>query len=313
MDLIGKSWRSLYKSEQIEFIETTVFPELRQSKYWHGEVFATHQDGHQFEEEISLSLTRDNDLICVCQDITNRKQHERQRIIVESLTQSNRELEQFAYAASHDLREPLRKIQSFGQLLQENYCEQLDDNGHRYLGFMVSGANRMEILLQGLLDYSRAGKNNVFSKVDLNTVLKDVKADLNLIIRDSDAQIKYPSLPVIQSNETMMRQLFQNLLSNAIKFHGEAPPSIQIQVKKQTEHFLFSVKDNGIGIPQEFSERIFDIFQRLHGRDEYPGTGIGLSLCRKIIENQGGKIWVQSSVGKGSTFFFTVPYFNSKS
>ncbi|MEO0373312.1 MAG: chemotaxis protein CheB [Cyanobacteria bacterium P01_A01_bin.17] len=308
--LIDQPWQSLYEADQIAVIEQEIFPQLQEKGYWKGEVQAKRQDGQLFDEELSLSLTPAGDLIYLCQDITERKQVENhQESLLDALTRSNRDLEQFAYVASHDLREPLRKVKSFSELLVQGYREQLDSNARQYIDFMTSGVERMEALIQDLLTYSRLSQDtNTLVEVDLGTTLEAVLQDLALLIDEHQASITSDSeLPTITANATAMQQLFLNLISNAIKFRSDKPPTINISVQKQPQEWLIAVEDNGIGLDQKFKDRIFVIFQRLHSRTQYPGTGIGLALCRKIIENLGGRIWVESEVGQGSTFYFTLP------
>lgn len=306
--LLGQSWHTLYEPDRVAYIEAEAMPQLQRSGYWQGELLAKHRDGHLFEEELSLILTAEGDLICICRDITERKQLERQRILVQSLTRSNQELEQFAYAASHDLREPLRKVRSFAELLDQTYCNRLDENARTYLGFIVSGVARMEALIQGLLAYSKVGQETAqILRVDLNVVVRGIREDLQLLIAENRAELQVAPLPTVSASEAAMQQLFLNLIGNAIKFRSAAPPLIQIEARQRSQEWLVVVRDNGIGIAPEFQERVFDIFQRLHSRDEYPGTGIGLALCRKIVEDRGGRIWIESELGQGSTFYFTLP------
>jgi PAS domain S-box-containing protein len=225
-----------------------------------------------------------------------------------NLARSNRELEQFAYVASHDLQEPLRKIAGFTELLANRYKGTFDDKAESYMAYIVDGATRMRSLINDLLDYSRVMRSTrELADTDCSAVLSWVLYDLEPAIRESNAEIICGALPVIRGDQSQLGQLFQNLIGNAIKYRGVAPPRVVINAARQREAWLFSVADNGIGIAPEFSERIFAIFQRLHTRAEYPGTGIGLAVCRKIVERHGGKIWVESAVGAGSTFFFTIP------
>jgi signal transduction histidine kinase len=224
------------------------------------------------------------------------------------LSRSNLELEQFAYVASHDLQEPLRKVSSFAQLLAIRYTGKLDAEADDFIAFMVSGVQRMHALIQDLLIYSRLGrKGGSPAPVDCNVVLTDALANLHEAIAGTDAAITSESLPTVLANELQLVQLFQNLIGNAIKFHGAERPQIHIWAKPDGPAWKFSVRDNGIGIDPHFAERIFVIFQRLHTREEYPGTGFGLALCKKIVERHGGRIWVESQLGQGSTFHFTFP------
>ncbi|MCU1301670.1 MAG: hybrid sensor histidine kinase/response regulator [Candidatus Sulfotelmatobacter sp.] len=227
---------------------------------------------------------------------------------VDELARSNADLEQFAYVASHDLQEPLRMVAAYTQLLSERYRGKLDENADKFIGYASEGALRMQVLIQDLLAFSRVGRaNGTYSTVDCNAVLEEVRKTLGATIQEGGAVITYANLPGVWADRTQMAQLFQNLIGNAIKFRGEQAPVISIQAEKKERHWHFSVADNGIGIAPEFAENIFVVFQRLHARTEYPGNGIGLAICKKIIERNGGKIWVESQAGTGSTFKFTIP------
>ncbi|HEX2866248.1 MAG TPA: ATP-binding protein [Ignavibacteriales bacterium] len=224
------------------------------------------------------------------------------------LERSNKELEQFAYIASHDLQEPMRMIASFTQLLASRYQGKLDEKADEYIAFALEGARRMQTLIRDLLKYARVtSRLKPFEKLDLNEILDDVLSDLQLVVSESGAEITTDPLPEIMGDITQIRQLLQNLVSNAIKFRGSLPPRIHISSSHDKKDWLFSVRDNGIGIDPQFHERIFLIFQRLHEREKYPGTGIGLALCKKIVELHGGKIWLESEPGRGTTFLFSVP------
>jgi len=226
----------------------------------------------------------------------------------QELTRSNNELEQFAYIVSHDLREPLRMVTSFTQLLGQKYSANLDADADQIIGFAVDGATRMEELINDLLEYSRVGKTErVLEVVDTNKILEQVLSNLQLAISETGTKIILESLPSIVGDETQLIQLWQNLIANSIKYHGIEPPQIEIGATLELEQYLFWVKDNGIGIDPKYSDRIFQIFQRLHTRQEYPGTGTGLAICHKIVERHRGEIWVESEFGQGATFYFTLP------
>ncbi|MDD5730869.1 MAG: PAS domain S-box protein, partial [Candidatus Omnitrophica bacterium] len=235
-------------------------------------------------------------------DITNRKNAE------DLLKRVNENLEQFAYVASHDLQEPLRVMASYSQLLERRYKNKLDQDADEFINFIVDAAKRMQTLISDLLTYSRIGRTDLsLAKIDCNEVLKKVLYSMNPVIKENSASIDSDQLPTLMANESNFIQLFQNFIGNAIKFRGKDAPSIHISAKRTNSGWEFSVSDNGIGIDEKYQEKVFVIFQRLHARDEYPGTGIGLSICKKIVENYGGKIWLVSELGKGSTFFFTIP------
>jgi signal transduction histidine kinase len=225
------------------------------------------------------------------------------------LERSNRELEQFAHIASHDLQEPLRTVTSYVQLLEMYYQEQMDAEAHEYIAFIVNGAARMRDLIKGLLDYSRVGTDGVSLRAtDCQDILGRVLANLQTSIEESGATVTHDALPSVPADATQLARVFQNLISNALKFRGVHPLAIHIGAERQNSSaWLFSVRDNGIGIEPQYIERIFLIFQRLHNRDEYPGTGIGLAVCKRIVELHGGRIWVESELGQGSTFYFTLP------
>jgi signal transduction histidine kinase len=223
------------------------------------------------------------------------------------LTRSNQELEQFAYVASHDLQEPLRMVASYTQLLGERYRGKLDENADKYIGYAVEGAIRMQTLIQDMLAFSRAGRRGTeLEATDCNQVLERALLSLQGSMTESGAVVLHDSLPAVMANSVHLQQVFQNLMGNAIKFRGADPPVIQIEAQSQGSDWLFSVRDNGIGISSQYAEDIFIIFKRLHTRTEYSGNGIGLAICKRIIEQCGGKIWVESHEGPGTTFKFTL-------
>ncbi|MBC7695317.1 MAG: PAS domain S-box protein [Burkholderiales bacterium] len=224
----------------------------------------------------------------------------------EELIRSNAELEQFAYVASHDLQEPLRMITSYVQLLEKHYKDKLDQDAHDFITYAIDGANRMQTLIYSLLEYSRINRVKPFEYMDLQDTLNEVLKDLTIAISESNAKIEYGALPVIFGDKVLIGQLFFNLIANALKFKSDRPVEINITGERQGNEFLFAVKDNGIGIQKEYSQKIFTIFQRLYSKDKYPGTGIGLAICKKIVERHEGKIWIESEVDKGTTFYFTI-------
>jgi light-regulated signal transduction histidine kinase (bacteriophytochrome) len=233
---------------------------------------------------------------------------------VAELARSNADLEQFAYVASHDLQEPLRMVAAYTQLLAERYSEKLDENGLKFIGYACEGAQRMQVLIQDLLAFSRVGrKEGALASVNCNQVMREVLQVLAGAMEESKATVTYSDLPEVWADSTQMLQLFQNLIGNAMKFRGKETPVISVSAEKKDGEWLLSVSDNGIGIAPENAEQIFAVFQRLHARSEYPGNGIGLAICKKIVERYGGKIWVESQPGSGSSFRFTMPMNNRDS
>ena len=226
----------------------------------------------------------------------------------QDLQRSNAELEQFAYVASHDLQEPLRKVASFCQLLQRRYAGRLDEKADQYIEHAVDGAKRMQALINDLLAFSRVGRTaQEREPVSCGVLLAQAWANLGPAVRAAHATIEVGDLPVVLGEASLLTAVFQNLLSNALKFAADRPPRISVAARRDTDNWLFSVTDNGIGIPAEYADRIFVIFQRLHDRAAYPGTGIGLAMCRKIVEYHGGHIWLDTTVTSGARFFFTLP------
>ena len=269
----------------------------------HGEVFPADASISQIEVGGSRLYT------AVLRDVTERVQAEealaRQ---AEELARSNAELEQFAYVASHDLQEPLRMVTSYTQLLARRYREKLDEDAHEFIGYAVEGVTRMQSLISDLLAYSRVGsRGGTFERVELNAVLERTLDVLRSAIEDAGAEVTVDPLPAVTADAVQIGQLLQNLVGNALKFRGDAPPRVHVGARREGDHWLLSVRDNGIGIAPEYAQRIFVIFQRLHTRTDYPGTGIGLSICKKIVERHGGRIWVESVEGEGATFYFTLP------
>ncbi|MFZ0441435.1 MAG: ATP-binding protein [Methanobacterium sp.] len=242
-------------------------------------------------------------------DVTKNKEAEiKMKELVNELERSNKELEQFAYVTSHDLKEPLRMISSFTQLLEKRYRGNLDQDADEFIEYIVDGVNRMHRLLEDLLEYSRITRGpQKYVRVDLEEVLDECHNNLKVAIQESNAVIDSDPLPVVIANRTQMIQLFQNLISNAIKFRSKKTPIIHITAYNNEDKHIFSVNDNGIGIDLKYQEQIFKVFQKLHSINEYDGTGIGLSLTKKIVQHHNGNIWVKSEIGKGSTFFFTLP------
>jgi signal transduction histidine kinase len=263
------------------------------------------QERERIEREINAQLQH---------ELAERRQAEQKlERTLEDLGRSNKELEQFAYVASHDLREPLRKVASFTELLARRYGEQMGPDADRYIGFIVDGAKRMSLLINDLLSFSRVGTaTREFALTDCNEVLKHTIDDLQQMLLENMASVTYDDMPVIMADELQIGMIFQNLISNAVKFHGDQPPQVHVSAKKEGENWIMSVSDNGIGIEADYFNRIFTMFQRLHSKAAYPGTGIGLAICKKVVERHGGEIWVESEFGKGSTFCFKIPQMNKE-
>lgn len=240
--------------------------------------------------------------------IEEKRLRDENRRTQEELARSNRDLEQFAYVASHDLQEPLRMVAMYTQLLAERYQGQLDASADKYIHYAVDGALRMQALVQDLLAFSRVGRTGIdLQEIESLEAVEIALKNLQGAIQESTAKISRGDLPVIVADKTQIIQLFQNLIGNAIKFHGTEPPQIQITAEREEGSWRFSVQDNGIGIPAKHLDEVFGIFRRLHTRAEYPGNGIGLAICKKIVEQHGGTIWVESQPKKGSDFRFTIP------
>jgi light-regulated signal transduction histidine kinase (bacteriophytochrome) len=280
----------------------------------HFETVRVRKDGKNVDVSVTISPIRDGSGAIVgaskiARDITESKRAEKKLAEkMEELARSNADLEQFAYVASHDLQEPLRMVAAYTQLLAERYRGKLDENADKFIGYACEGALRLQALVQDLLAFSRTGRNcAACGRVDCNEVMEEILLSLGPAMQESGAVVTHAALPVVWADRSQLAQVFQNLIANAIKFRGKEPPAVSVQAEKAGEQWLFSVSDNGIGIAPEYAENIFVVFQRLHTRTEYPGNGIGLAICKKIVERHGGKIWVEAQAGHGSIFKFTMP------
>jgi len=269
------------------------------------EIEIVREDGTTSIAEMVVTETEwdwQSALFVSLRDITERKR------AVEALERSNADLSEFAYIVSHDLQEPLRMVTGYCGLLEKRYGDQLDSKAGEFMSFIHDGAKRMELLIRDLLAYSRVQtKASPFFQIDLERVCNDAVVNLEVSIRESGAEVTVGKLPELRADPTQLVQVFQNLIGNAIKFRGEEPPKVQVSAELEEGKWTIRVSDNGIGIAPQYIERIFRVFQRLHTQSEYPGTGIGLAICRKVVERHGGQLWVESEEGRGSTFCFSLP------
>jgi PAS domain S-box-containing protein len=311
-EALGRDIHTLLQTqfpESLEALMSTLF----QKGQWEGELLHTCKNGEILVMESRKVLQRDADgwptgILEINRDVTARRRAEQAlEERAQELARSNADLEQFANVASHDLQEPLRMVASYTQLLAKRYGGQLDERADRWIGYAVDGANRMQTLINDLLRYSRVGtRGGELTVVSTEAALAAALANLRLTIREAEAEIVQEPLPQVLGDETQLIQLFQNLIGNAVKFRGKEAPRVEISARRDGDEWTFSVRDNGIGVEQEFAERIFVIFQRLHERDRYAGTGIGLAISKRIVERHGGRIWLESAPGKGATFRFTL-------
>ncbi len=305
--LTPENWHALDR----KIVEERVLTE-GQSDVYEKEII--DYDGKVFPVNVRLFLIKDDQgkatsMWAIVRDITERKNAEKEREqVLEALRRSNEDLQQFAYVASHDLQEPLRMVSSYTYLLSDRYGDQLDDKARKYIGYAVEGAVRMQNLIQDLLAYSRVDTRGTdLVLLDLNTVFQYAKENLHALITETNAGVTADFLPMVEGDESQLVAVFQNLIHNGIKFRGESIPKVHITAQLDGKFWLLGFNDNGIGIDEKYKDKIFIIFQRLHARNEYSGTGIGLALCKRIIERHRGNIWFDSLPGKGSTFFVSLP------
>jgi PAS domain S-box-containing protein len=274
-------------------------------------LFGLRKNGEEFPVDISLSPIKTSGgtyVKAAIRDVSERQRaQERLRHYAEELQRSNLELQQFAYVASHDLQEPLRAVSTFCEMLQRRYQGKFDAEADQWLSFVVTGARRMQTLVQDLLAYSRLeSRRQAMAPVACGEIVQKVVTNLRSAVDEAGAQVTWDELPTVEGDASQLAQLFQNLIGNAIKFHSQAPPAVHISAALEDGMWRFAVRDNGIGIDPKYQERIFEIFKRLHTSDRYPGTGIGLAICRKVVQRHGGRIWVESQPGQGGTFYFTI-------
>ncbi len=258
-----------------------------------------------FSEEKSRLADMQKAVLNILEDLDAEKR--KVEAANQELARSNAELEQFAYVASHDLQEPLRMVSSYTQLLETRYGDTLDDKAKKYIFYAVDGARRMQGLINDLLTYSRVGtRAQPLERTDSHAALGEAIRNLSSALAETGALVTNGDLPLVLADRSQLVQLFQNLLGNAVKFHGLESPRVHVSAEARGDEWVFRVQDNGIGIPAQHFERIFVIFQRLHTREEFPGTGIGLALCKRVVERHGGRIWVESEPGVGSSFYFSL-------
>lgn len=312
-EMLGRNRGDFMPKWVQEKIATEAYPQVAIQGYWQGETAVIHADGHEIpvsQAFISLpSEPGEPDYVAVIiRDITEFKRAEaRLAEQARDLRHSNQELEQFAYVASHDLQEPLRMVCSFLGLLELEYNDKLNDEAREYIRYAVDGGMRMRKLIDGLLDFSRVGRQTIQMKpIDMELVLQDALKNLEVAIRDSEAEITSDPLPTVLGDKTNLTRLMQNLIGNSLKFRSDEPVKVHVSIERQDDGFLFSVQDNGIGIAPKHEEKIFMIFQRLHSKEKYPGSGIGLSICRKIVERHDGRLWLDTSATNGARFLFTL-------
>jgi len=267
--------------------------------------FGTRTRKEFTEEELSF-MKAVTDLVATAME--RKRTQAVLQLTAEEAKRSNRDLEQFAYIASHDLQEPLRAVGGYVKLLLHRFPQNMDPKAVQYINGAAEGADRMERLITDLLAFSRVGTHGgAFSTASLDAILHEALRNLRSSIQSAQAKVTSDALPTLVVDATQMMLIFQNLIGNAIKFRSERPPEVHVSVQKEPGRWVFSVRDNGIGIEPQYYERIFQIFQRLHTRRHYPGTGIGLAICKKMVERHDGAIWVQSRPGQGSTFYFSLP------
>lgn len=316
-DFVGKSLKAWIKPENYAGVMEVVAKTIEEGKL-NSHTLEQHDGDQVHHFELRISPFSDHEVIILARDISDQKStqdkidHYNKELFeknqeLERYITSNSELEKFAYIASHDLREPLRSLTGFAQLLQKRNQGQLTRESEEFIENIIQGAGRMNTLVSGLLEYSRiASVGKPFTNVNLTDLIKKVRSDLKIAIEENHTELLIFEMPEIYCDELQVRQLFQNLISNAIKFRSDKAPIIRISAEKTERHWLFKVEDNGIGIDMKFKDLVFQIFSRLHAQDKYQGSGIGLSVCKKILERHGGQIWLESTPGRGTTIFFTI-------
>jgi PAS domain S-box-containing protein len=302
----------IHPRDALEYLIPEFEAQARGEKPLVSNIPCLRKDGTIIYADVNTAMTLIDGMECnigFFTDVTEREhaEKERERLLGE-LSRSNEELQQFAYIASHDLQEPLRMVASYVQLLEKRYKGKLDADADDFIGFAADGAARMQTMINDLLIYSRVGtQSRSFEPTNCETVLEQALVNLRMTVEESGARVTHDVLPTVTADDSQLVQLFQNLIGNAVKFRGDKTPHVHVSSERKGEEWIFSVRDNGVGIDRQYAERIFKIFERLHTRSEYAGTGIGLAVCKRIVERHGGRIWVESEAGKGSKFYFTIP------
>jgi len=315
-ELVGQDHRIVNSGYHPKEFMENLWVTITQGQVWRGEIKNRAKDGTYYWVDTTIVPFLDGDglpyqYVGIRTEVTNYKQleHKMEEQVAE-LARSNDELEQFAYVVTHDLQEPLRAINSFVQLLKKYCDQQLDERASELITHAVAGTNRMQILIDDLLTYAQVNACQTLAEIDCELLLENVLTDLSVIVGECNAVVTHDKLPVIKGIRFQFIQLFTNLINNALKFRRDQLPQIHVGVEENQSEWIFSVTDNGIGIEEQYLDRIFRVFQRLHSRREYAGTGIGLAICKKVVEHHGGKIWVKSVPGIGSSFYFTIPKVN---
>jgi PAS domain S-box-containing protein len=315
-ELMGQDHRIIssgYHSK--EFIHN-LWTTITKGETWKGEIKNRAKDGTYYWVDTTIVPYLDHtgspyQYVAIRTEVTEYKRLEQKmEEQVAELARSNDELEQFAYVVTHDLQEPLRTISSFVQLLKKYFNNQLDERANDLISHVVAGTSRMQMLIDDLLTYAQVNASQTLKEIDCECLLNNVLADLSVTSGECNAIITHDKLPVVSGIPFQIIQLFSNLINNAFKFQREQPPRIHVGVEENPDEWVFSVSDNGIGIEAQYLERIFRVFQRLHSRREYAGTGIGLAICKKVVEHHGGSIWVKSEPNVGSSFYFSIPKIN---
>jgi PAS domain S-box-containing protein len=312
-EMIEMNAKNLHDEERMEEYRRGI-NQVKTQGSWMGETRHLKKDGIPFPAYMSVTLLKDEKakpigIISVCRDITERKRAEKElKKYTKELERANRDLEDFTSRVSHDLKAPLLTIQSFTMFLMEDYADTLDETGREYLDKVKEAAKRMSVQIEDLLKLSRVGRKFIdMETVDLNVLLEEIKSDLSARIDERGGEVVVGKLPHVSTQRVWMKELFTNLIDNGLKFNKSEKPGVEVSCEEDGKNYQFKVKDNGIGLEEKYQAKIFNLFETLHSQSDYEGTGAGLAICKKIVEELGGAIWVESKTGEGSTFFFTIP------